>query len=92
MSVIIEPTFHGPMVAGSVCDQTNDVDRNPLPEDDLFSHGVGLHLVLHLNVEDLQCFPRWTQHNEYILVTPMYTQQMACFKMEYVALLKFLSM
>ena len=92
MSVIMEPTFHGPVVAGSVCDQTNDVDRNPLPEDDLFGHGVGLHLVLHLNVEDLQCFPHWTQHNEYILVTPMYTQQMACFKMEYAALLKFFSM
>lgn len=27
MSVIMGPTFHGPVVAGSICDQTNDVGR-----------------------------------------------------------------
>lgn len=30
------------------------VQADPLPEDDVFGHDVGLHLALHLDVEDLE--------------------------------------
>lgn len=46
--------LHAPVIDGRVRHQGNRVYRYPLPEHDLLRHGVGLHLTLHLNVEDLQ--------------------------------------
>jgi hypothetical protein len=49
-----EPTFHGPVIDSSVCDQSNCVEVHPAPEDNVFSHIMCFHLALHLNVEDLK--------------------------------------
>ena len=42
------------MVHRGLRHQGDHVLRYPLPEDDIVRHSVGLHLGLHLNVEDLQ--------------------------------------
>ena len=44
------------MIDARFCHKSNSIERDPLPEDDVVRHGVGLHLGLHLNVEDLQGF------------------------------------
>ena len=48
--------LHAPVEHGGLSHQGDHVLRDPLPEDDVVRHGVGLHLGLHLNVEDLQGF------------------------------------
>ena len=47
-------SFHGPVVHRGLCHQGYHVLRDPLPEYDIICHCVGLHLGLHLNIEDLQ--------------------------------------
>lgn len=42
------------MVDGGIRHQTDSVHIDPLPEGDFLRHRVGLHLALHLNVEDLE--------------------------------------
>lgn len=54
-------TLHAPVVDGIVCDQGNCVERNPLPEGHVVSHGVSLHLALHLDVEYLQRLCSWKE-------------------------------
>jgi len=49
------------VVDSSVSGQGNCVDGDPLPELNILSHRVSLHLTLHLNVEDLQCLPSCQQ-------------------------------
>ena len=44
---------------------TNHFLRDPLPEDDIVGHRVGLHLGLHLDVENLQRFLSWKNKQEY---------------------------
>lgn len=46
--------LHAPMVDGGIRHQTDSVHIDPLPEGDFLRHRVGLHLALHLNVEDLE--------------------------------------
>ena len=48
--------LHAPVEHRGLGHQGDHVLRDPLPEDDVVRHGVGLHLGLHLNVEDLQGF------------------------------------
>ena len=48
--------LHAPVEHGGLRHQGDHVLRDPLPEDHVVRHGVGLHLGLHLNVEDLQGF------------------------------------
>ena len=48
--------LHAPMVDGIVSHKCHCVQGDPLPEGDVISHGVGLHLALHLNVKDLKGF------------------------------------
>ena len=36
--------------------ESDCVDVNPLPKDDVFRHRVGLHFRFHLDVEDLEGF------------------------------------
>lgn len=50
--------LHGPMINGRVRDQSQGVQGDPLPEDDVVRHGVSLHLGLHFDVEDLEGFLR----------------------------------
>lgn len=52
-------TLHAPVVDCVVCDEGNSVEGDPLPEGHVIRHCVGLHLALHLNVEDLQSLCRW---------------------------------
>lgn len=47
-------TLHGPVVDSGFRDKSYRVQVNPLPEYDVISHLVCLHLALHLDVEDLQ--------------------------------------
>ena len=54
-------TLHGPVVDGSLGYQGDGVEVDPLPEGDFLHHLVGLHLALHLNVEDLQTLARWRE-------------------------------
>ena len=42
------------MVDRGICDQTEGVCADPLPEDDIFVHGVGLQLCFLGQIEDLQ--------------------------------------
>ena len=42
------------MVYSGVCDKCDGVEADPLPEGDVVCHVVGLHLGLHLDVEDLE--------------------------------------
>lgn len=49
------------MVHGGVCDETQVGVGRPFPEDDIFVVNVGLHFLLRLNVEDLQCPPGWKE-------------------------------
>ena len=51
--------LHGPVVDGGLRYQGDGVEVDPLPEDDVVRHLVGLHLALHLNVEDLQVLGSW---------------------------------
>ena len=48
--------LHGPVVDRGLRHQGDHVLRDPLPEDDVVRHSVGVHLVHHLNVENLQGF------------------------------------
>jgi hypothetical protein len=50
--------LHGPVVDRVLGDQGERVERYPLPEDDVFCHGVRLHLGLHLDVKYLEGFLR----------------------------------
>ena len=47
-------TLHGPVVDSGLSDQSNGVDSDPLPEDDILGHDVVLHLGLEVEVEDLE--------------------------------------
>jgi hypothetical protein len=47
-------SFHGPMINSSLSHQTEGLNVNPVPKDDIFMHQVGLKLGLHFQVEDLQ--------------------------------------
>lgn len=49
--------FHTPVKDGRVRNETDGVEGNPLPKDDLLHHSVRLHLALHLNIKNLQRFP-----------------------------------
>lgn len=49
-------SFHAPMIDGVIGHQGDGVKRDPLPESDIISHGVGFHLTLHLDVKDLKGF------------------------------------
>ena len=51
--------FHGPVIHRGLGHQGNHILRDPLPKYDIIRHGVGLHLGLHFNVEDLQSFLGW---------------------------------
>lgn len=53
--------LHAPVVDGVVCDQGDRVERDPLPEGHVVSHGVSLHLALHLDVENLQRLCSWKE-------------------------------
>ena len=57
-------TLHGPVVDAGVSDKGNGVEVDPLPEGYVLHHLVGLHLALHLNVENLQAFPSWKASKE----------------------------
>ena len=57
-------TFHAPVVDCGVRGQCHCVNSNPLPELDVLGHRVGLHLALHLNVEDLQRLPSCRQKQQ----------------------------
>lgn len=46
--------FDGPVVNGSFSDDTDRIDGNPLPENDVLVHHVGLDFGLEFNVEDLE--------------------------------------
>lgn len=48
--------FHAPMIDGSFGDQSDGIERNPLPENDIVRHHVGFHLGFHFNVENLKRF------------------------------------
>ena len=50
---IIVFTFHGPVIDRGFCYQGDGVEVDPLPEGDVLHHLMGLHLALHLYVEDL---------------------------------------
>src|SRR6476469_4344700 len=50
-------TFHTPMIAVRVCCQCHSVDTDPLPELNVLSHRMSLHLTLHLDVKYLQSLP-----------------------------------
>ena len=54
-------TFHRPMVDGGLGDESDSVEVDPFPEDDFICHLVGLHLALHLNVEDLKVLASYRQ-------------------------------
>lgn len=47
------------MVDRHLGDQREGVQGDPLPEHDVFRHGVRLHLGLHLDVEDLERLLSW---------------------------------
>ena len=49
-------TFHTPVIDCGLGDESDSVDVNPLPKDDVFRHRVGLHFRFHLDVEDLEGF------------------------------------
>ena len=49
-------TLHAPVKDRGLGHQSDGVQRDPLPEDDVVGHYVGLHLGLHLDVENLQGF------------------------------------
>lgn len=53
--------LHAPVVDGVVRDQGYCVERDPLPEGHVVSHGVSLHLALHLDVENLQRLCGWKE-------------------------------
>ena len=46
--------LHRPVIHYSLCDNTDSVEIDPLPEYDVIWHGMALHLALHLNVEYLE--------------------------------------
>lgn len=64
-------TFHAPVVDGIVCDETDGVNTDPLPESHFICHCVCLHFALHLNVEDLKglasCTSKYIQNTELLL-------------------------
>ena len=45
--------LHGPVVDRGLRHQGDHVLGDPLPEDDVVSHRVGLHLGLHLNMDQI---------------------------------------
>ena len=47
-------TFHRPVINCGFCDKCKSIDIDPLPESNIFNHGVCLHFALHFNVEDLE--------------------------------------
>lgn len=49
-------SFHTPVIDGVVCHKRDGIERDPLPKRNVFGHGVGLHLALHFNVENLKGF------------------------------------
>ena len=54
------------MVDGGLGDKSKSINIDPLPESDIFHHGMRFHFTLHLNVKDLKCSSRqkWTQNKE----------------------------
>lgn len=63
-------TFHAPVEDGTFCDQCNSIDIYPLPEHNIFIHGMGFHLTFHFDVENLQCSHGWEMKlKTYIHVT-----------------------
>ena len=46
--------FNLPVVDCCLCDKGDGVETDPLPKNDVICHIVGLHLWLHLDVENLQ--------------------------------------
>ena len=55
--------LHAPVVDGQLGHDADRVHRDPLPEDAVLRHQVGLHLGLHFDVEDLKCFARFRTKN-----------------------------
>lgn len=55
---LIVLTLHRPVVDGGLGYQGNGVQVHPLPEGHVLHHLVGLHLTLHLNVENLEILGR----------------------------------
>lgn len=47
-------SFHTPVIHSCFCHQSDCVHVDPLPKDHIFVQCVGLHLGLHLNVENLK--------------------------------------
>lgn len=48
-----------PMVDGSLCDKTESRVVDPFPKDDVLVANVRLHLLLGLDVKDLECSTGW---------------------------------
>ena len=49
------------MVDCALSDESNSIDRNPLPEDDILIHSVSFYLTLHLQVKYLQGSASWEE-------------------------------
>ena len=52
---------HGPVIDGSVCHDSDDVVRYPLPKDDVLCISVRLDLGLGVDIEYLQCPAGYTR-------------------------------
>lgn len=61
-------SFHTPVIDRIVCHKRYGIERDPLPKCNILSHGVGLHLALHFNVENLKGFCRWNSGTEVIWI------------------------
>ncbi len=57
-------SFHTPVIDRIVCHKCYSIERDPLPKRNIIGHGVGLHLALHFNVENLKGFCRWNSGTE----------------------------